>query len=57
MLAPRCWLYMNAIPEPGREMGACSGRLIRAHLIPKQLVARQAATLGLSCGSLVLRSR
>lgn len=40
-----CWLAANGKLENGRAMTPCDGRLIRAHLIKKQVVAR--------CGSLV----
>lgn len=33
-----CWLAANGVMENGRPMAACEGRLVRCHLIPKQLI-------------------
>lgn len=35
-----CWLALNAVPERG-VMPPCQGRLVRVHLIPRQLLERE----------------
>jgi len=41
LVRPVCWLGAFGYLEHGAPMTPCSGRLIRAHLIPKQLIKRE----------------
>lgn len=38
---PACFLAAHGVIEHGDPMPPCDGRLIRAHLIPKQLLKRE----------------
>lgn len=38
---PDCWLQRHGEMEGGRVMPPCDGRLIKAHLIPRQLLDRE----------------
>lgn len=40
---PDCFLAHFGVMENGDPMGDCSGRLIKAHLIPQQLLKREGA--------------
>lgn len=39
-LNPSCWLAWHGVMENDQEMTGCEGRLIRVHLIPRQVIER-----------------
>jgi hypothetical protein len=50
---PYCYLFHRGHREDGRPMTECNGRLVEAHLLPKQLLKRHGVTELYAVGSWV----